>query len=256
MGVHLGPTDASLLPLARGPNWSRPVKSSHSGNQNVSDALDTLKFVTLDQGRPEERAHAHSDVGRVVLICGPDGTGKSTLAESLVGALSSFNAVRRAHRSPPVLPRLNPGPVTDPHASAPYPRWISLLKLAYLFIDFDLAWRARVRPFVRSGGWLVIERGWWDLAVDPRRYRLRVSTRLIRYLGDRLPQPDLVLVLFASVEDVLARKAELPVGELTRQMRAWRVVLPAKLPVAYLDASRPASEVLAAALGAIRELER
>lgn len=218
-------------------------------------AMDTLKVMAVDQGRTGERARVRSAPGRVVLICGPDGTGKSTLADSLVAALSRSSAVRRAHRSPPVLPRLTPGPVTDPHANAPYPRWVSFLKLGYLFLDFGLAWRARVRPFLRSGGWLVIERGWWDIAVDPRRYRLRVSGRLIRYLGDRLPQPDLILVLFASVDEVFARKAELPVDELARQMRAWHVVLPARLRVRYLDASRPASDVLTAALDAVKEID-
>jgi thymidylate kinase len=129
------------------------------------------------------------------------------------------------------------------------------LKLGYLFVDFALGWRFHIKPILRSGGWLVMERGWWDLAVDPRRYRLDVPASLIRQAGRLLPRPDLVLVLDAPVTVMLARKSELDEYELTRQLVLWRTVLPKRLNVVILDATRSIDVLLVDALAAIRKID-
>ena len=196
-----------------------------------------------------------SMTGRTVLLCGPDGTGKSTLAAGLVRSLAATRPVKHVHHRAPVLPKRTVETVTRPHARPPYARWLSLLKLGYLFVDVALGWRFQIRPFIRSGGWLVMERGWWDLAVDPRRYRLDVPTSLIRQLGRLVPRPDLVLVLDAPVAAVLARKSELDGYELTRQMDLWRTVLPKRLKVVFLDATRSIDVILVDALAAILKIE-
>lgn len=187
-----------------------------------------------------------------MLLCGPDGTGKSTLAAGLLRSLAATHPVKHVHHRAQVLPRRAVQTETRPYARPPYARWLSLLKVGYLFVDFALGWRFRIRPFLRSGGWLVMERGWWDLAVDPRRYRLDVPTSLIRQLGRLLPRPDLVLVLDAPVATVLARKSELDEDELTRQMILWRTVLPKRLKVVFLDATRSIDVLLVDALAAIQ----
>ena len=80
-------------------------------------------------------------------------------------------------------------PVTEPHRDPPYHPLASLAKTAYLLVDVWLGWRLRIRPFVRRGGWVIIERGWWDIAVDPLRYRMRQHGRLLWWLGRLLPAP-------------------------------------------------------------------
>jgi hypothetical protein len=91
---------------------------------------------------------------------------------------------------------------------------------------------------------IVGERGWWDLAVDPRRCRLRVSTALVRALGRLLPRADFVLVLEASAETIVARKSELAPAELTRQVQARRDVLPKNVRRTYIAASLSEREVV------------
>jgi hypothetical protein len=135
------------------------------------------------------------------------------------------------------------GPVTEPHADPPYPVILSLAKTGYLFLDFLLGWAFRVRPWVRRGGWVVLERGWWDIAVDPRRYRLRAPARTAWLLGRFLPAPDLTVVLEAPDTVLLSRKRELPAEELGRQRDAWRNGLPGGARPVYLDASLPALEL-------------
>jgi hypothetical protein len=185
-------------------------------------------------------------------VVGPDGSGKSTVAGELA-ALGQELCLRTTHQhfSPGVLPR--PGALlrrevrewSTPHASCPHGQLNSVLLLGYFWLDFLLgSWVERLAQ--AQTALIVGERGWWDLAVDPRRYRLQVPSALVRALGRLLPRADLVLILDASAETIVARKSELPPAELTRQVQAWRYALPRNVRRAYIDASLSAREVVQA----------
>jgi thymidylate kinase len=183
---------------------------------------------------------AHPSSGAVIVVAGPDGSGKSLVAERLAEeAASRGSTVRRMHHRPRVLPALtrHEGPVTDPHRARPYPPALAALKLVYLFLDYRLGWALRIAPGKRAGGTVIIERGWWDLAVDPRRYRLTELPRLHRFLGSLLPRPDRTMVLDAPEQVLLARKSELPAAELRRQRDRWQSIAARTQGVVIVDAT-------------------
>lgn len=167
--------------------------------------------------------------GLAVVLAGPDGTGKSTLADGLESASDGlFRRVSRLHVTPGLLPppaRLlgrAGGDVTEPHARTPSGLAGSLARAGYLSTDTLLGWGPRVSiPRIRSG-LVVIERGWRDLEVDPRRYRLGAGAWAVRTLGRILPKADLTLVLGALSAEIHARKPELEVDEIERQQVTWR----------------------------------
>jgi len=199
--------------------------------------------------------------GLFVLIVGPDGAGKSTLADRLADVGRSWPPARQMHWRPELLPRLgfylgsSPGDPTTPHAHAPRPPLVSALTLSYYWLDFFLGSWVRIRPSVRRGGLVIMERGWFDFAVDPRRYRMRVSPGVVRVLGRLLPRPDLALVLDASDQTLLARKTELRGEELSRQMQMWRAFrFPRGTHKVVIDASRPFEEVLQTARESVEGL--
>lgn len=177
------------------------------------------------------------------MIAGPDGVGKSTLAKALAARVSRDRRALIFHQRPSVLPTRTNRPVVDPHGDPPYTRAISVWKALYLVVDVTLAWFLKVRPFVKSGGWILIERGWWDIAVDPARYRIALPYRRLRSLVSRLPQPDLMVILEVPTGEIQRRKAELSIEELERQRAAWREVRPAT-KVVYLDGTLPVSALV------------
>lgn len=192
------------------------------------------------------------------MIAGPDGVGKSTIAARLVETVVlRGHQVRHFHRL-----RLLPGgpaasrPTKSPHAHAPYAPWLSAMKLCYLFADQILAWMVRVWMFRRSCGWVVVERGWWDLAVDPLRYRLGINTRTIGWLGRLLPAPDVTIVLDATPSQVMHRKRELGDRELKRQRAHWKMLAVSRRSHVVVDAGPPADEVLESVLRALGLHER
>jgi hypothetical protein len=191
----------------------------------------------------------HPARGLIITVAGPDGSGKTSFCDALLaGALRDEN-VRRIHHRFALLPVRggNTSDPTQPHADPPYAHGTSEAKVLALFVEW-LAGMLRVaRPFVRQGGFLVIERGWWDLAVDPARYRLRPNLALVRFLGRLLPRSDLLVVLEGPAELLAARKNEVSVAELARQVSAWREIVPRRQRTLYIDVSLPLTEVVSRA---------
>ena len=167
---------------------------------------------------------------------GPRGTGwcGEVDARERAGArcCGGVRRVDRRHLGPGLLPppaRLlgrRPSDGAAPHAKPESGTIGATARLAYLWADALLGWLPRMAvPRARSS-LVILERGWFDLAVDPRRYRLSPRPRTVRLLGRLLPRPDLVLLLDARADQVQARKDELELGEIERQLREWRTLLP------------------------------
>lgn len=194
-----------------------------------------------------------------VLLVGPDGSGKTTTAAALDGALTAAGwAVVRRHWAPGHLPR--PGrllgrpmrPIDRPHDPQPHGPVVSALVIGWFFTDFVVGdvvdlWRARRG---RSPRVIVQERGWWDLAVDPLRYRVRTHRRVVIGLGRLIRHPHLIVVLAADPKVVGERSGEISRHEVTRQMALWNEVAGTLGPVVQFDtaASTPqavAGEVIA-----------
>jgi hypothetical protein len=120
---------------------------------------------------------------------------------------------------------------------------VSVGVLLYYWLDFFVGSWLKLMPLRTRSTLIVIERGWWDIVVDPRRYRMQVPLSLVVALGRLLPRPDVTLVLEAPGPILVERKQELSTGEAERQMRAWRDIARKHLRYTRVDASLPVAEV-------------
>ena len=182
---------------------------------------------------------------RIITITGPDGAGKSSVADALADVLSARGEVQRFHHRLRGLPSSEESrrATTTPQDNTPYGRITSTGKLLYLFADDLVGWMTKARPVLRRGGSVIVERGWWDLLVDPKRYRLRDAPRLTRLLGRALPGRRVTVILDAPASVMRARKAELPTPEIARQLEVWRDLAETLDDALLVSVDRPLAEV-------------
>jgi thymidylate kinase len=175
-----------------------------------------------------------SPPGAVIAVLGVDGAGKSTVINAILPALNSatHNAVFVQHLRPTLLPplarlkgkkNLPAGPVLEPHGSTPSGKLGSLLRLAYLTLDYVIGYWLWTRPKIAKRPALVIfDRYAYDMAIDPRRFRIGLSDKVAGWFAALAPKPDLIICLHGSPEVIAARKQELPLEETRRQVEALR----------------------------------
>jgi hypothetical protein len=188
--------------------------------------------------------------GLTVALVGPDGVGKSSVAAALQAREGGvFTAVHVRHWRPGLLPELGRlagrrpkpggGPVA-PRRRAGRGYWPRLL---YYGLDFFLGHHLKDRWLLGRQRLLLYDRAFLDMLVDPVRYGLG-STAGMMGVYRMLPRPDLVVVLRDEPERMHARKPELGVAEIRRQLDAWRELAEAGA-VQVVDVSGPPDVVAA-----------
>lgn len=205
--------------------------------------LDDLRRIARRILRP---------TGLAVAFLGPDGSGKSTVMDLVERDLAP--AFRRSAQY-----RLRPGltkdgdstPVTDPHGLPPWGRALSLAKLGSWCVHYTLGYALHVYPKLVRSTFVLFDRYYHDLLVDPVRYRYGGPGWLARAVGRLLLRPQLVILLDAPAEVLLARKQEVSFAEVVRQRMAYAKMVRG-LPNGYVvDGSRPLDEVVADVEGLI-----
>jgi thymidylate kinase len=101
----------------------------------------------------------------------------------------------------------------------------------------------KIKPVLFKNGLVLIDRYYYDYFVDPRRYRLQLSQKLVGVVYKFVPKPDLIFFFDAPAEVLQSRKKEVTFEECARQRAAY-LALAKTLPQAVVvDACKPADEV-------------
>ena len=189
-------------------------------------------------------------LGFSCVVIGTDGSGKSTIIEGIRPPLESalHAKLNYEHMRPNLLPSIarlfgrqtEDGPVTNPHGSKPSGFLGSFLRLSYYSLDYILGHWFKVYPAkVKRPCLYVFDRYFYDFIIDPARSRISLPKWLIKLFAVLIPAPDLILCLGADPAVIQARKPELPLIEVERQVRELKKFCDSSPRAVWIDTAQP-----------------
>lgn len=193
--------------------------------------------------------------GAFVVLVGPDGVGKTSVARELVSrrpGRARYFHFRPAVRRP--LDRTVPGPGPSiAKARGGGSRVAGVLRLLRSAAHGWVAYLVRIRPAVRAGELVVGDRWLYGYVGQPQSLRFHGPDPLARMIVRLLPRPDLVVKLVAPPEVIVQRKQELTIDEVRAELARWDM-----LPVGNgltLACDVPPADVADAVLAALGRAE-
>ena len=160
----------------------------------------------------------------IIALFGPDGSGKSTVAEFIVQRYNEIGVRSiRMHWRPGFLPyrksscQKDETRFTNPNATKTRGGIKAILIFLYIALDFIAGYYFLIRPRLRNEVVVIYERYYYDIIIDQKRYGLLVPLSIRTFVNHLIPVPDTIILLDAPGEIIHARKGELERAEIERQ---------------------------------------
>ncbi len=200
--------------------------------------------------------------GFCVAVIGTDGSGKSTIINRICFPLGSalHSKPLYKHLRPNLLPsiatlfgkRVHEGPVTNPHGSKPSGFLGSLARLGYYSTDYILGYWLKIYPgMARRSCLFIFDRYFHDFLIDPARSRIRLPKWMVNLFCMMIPRPDLILCLGADPLVIHARKPELPLTEVVKQVTELKRHCRKTRNAVWIDTGKAVKESIDQALDTI-----
>jgi thymidylate kinase len=180
--------------------------------------------------------------GLTVAFLGPDGSGKSTIIDTLLEKQLPFRRKDYFHLKPIVTNESKSVTVDEPHLKPVYLPLKSYIKLLYFIYQYNFGWMKNIVKLKIKSSLVIFDRYFDDILVDYKRYRYGGSLKVAKFARFFIPKPDLYFILTADADVIYKRKQEVPFEELERQVKKYRELADGKRYFS-IDVNRTPQEI-------------
>lgn len=163
-----------------------------------------------------------------VVVGGPDGVGKTTLATALIekwqGPTAYFHFCPIFHEPLGETPDQSPPP-PPPKAPQQGSTLFGWVRLGRNLFRFWAAYLLLIRPALRRGSLVIGDRWAYGYVAQPYSLRFYGPGTLARVAVRWFPQPDYLLNLQAPPKVIRGRKQELSTSEIGDELQRWSTLL-------------------------------
>lgn len=161
--------------------------------------------------------------GASIAFLGPDGSGKSTIIQTLIEQQLPYRRTDYFHLKPKHSKKFEGSVVViNPHEKKPYSTIKSFIKLMFFIFQYNFEWIKNILTLKTRSSLIIFDRYFDDILADPKRYRYGASKAIVKFAKIFIPKPDLYFILTTDPKVIFERKKEVSFTELESQVIAYK----------------------------------
>ncbi len=151
----------------------------------------------------------------IITLIGVDGSGKSTLIDKIKKNYSKkFNTIKYLHLKPYLYLFDKRTVIKNPHKKKLNSNFFNIIKLLFWLVEYKIFYLIYSK---KESQLIIFDRYVHDVLIDPIRYQISLSNKILKKIVNLFPEPDIWFILKAKPKTIFKRKNELSISEITRQ---------------------------------------